>query len=43
MDLTFLKKLTEAPGVPGREERIRELVKAEGVGPLRRVAGGPDG
>lgn len=29
MDLTFLKKLTEAPGVPGREERIRELVKAE--------------
>ncbi|MCW8131808.1 MAG: M20/M25/M40 family metallo-hydrolase [Planctomycetota bacterium] len=32
MDLTFLKNLTEAPGVPGREERIREIVKAEAAG-----------
>lgn len=29
MELTFLKQLTEAPGVPGREELIREIVKAE--------------
>jgi endoglucanase len=28
----FLKRLTEAPGVPGREERIREMVLAETAG-----------
>jgi len=29
MNLPLLKKLSEAPGVPGREERIREILKAE--------------
>ncbi|NLF31084.1 MAG: M42 family metallopeptidase [Planctomycetes bacterium] len=28
-DFDLLKKLTETPGVPGREERIRELIRAE--------------
>lgn len=27
MDVKFLKELTETPGIPGREERVRELVK----------------
>jgi putative aminopeptidase FrvX len=27
--MKFLKKLIETPGVPGREERVRELVKSE--------------
>ncbi len=27
--MQFLKKLIETPGVPGREERVRELIKAE--------------
>ena len=25
----FLKRLTETPGVPGREERVRELICAQ--------------
>jgi putative aminopeptidase FrvX len=24
-----LKKLSEAPGIPGREERVREILKTE--------------
>jgi tetrahedral aminopeptidase len=30
--MRFLKKLSETPGVPGREERVRELIKAETKG-----------
>lgn len=30
--MQFLKKLTEASGVPGREERVRELIQAETKG-----------
>lgn len=29
IDLELLRKLTETPGIPGREERIRALVKGE--------------
>ncbi len=29
-DFELLKKLTETPGVPGREERIREVIRAAG-------------
>jgi endoglucanase len=29
MNLQLLKKLSEAPGVPGREERVREILNAE--------------
>ena len=29
MDLALLKKLSETPGVPGREERVRELLQKE--------------
>jgi endoglucanase len=32
MDVSFLKELTETPGIPGREERVRELVKAHTEG-----------
>ncbi|MFW6145888.1 MAG: M42 family metallopeptidase [Planctomycetota bacterium] len=28
-DFDLLKKLTETPGVPGREERVREVIRAE--------------
>lgn len=30
--MEFLKKLSETPGVPGREERVRELIQAETKG-----------
>lgn len=30
--MEFLKKLTETPGVPGREERVRDLILAETKG-----------
>jgi endoglucanase len=29
MNLTLLKKLSEAPGIPGREERVRDILKNE--------------
>lgn len=31
-DMRFLKKLTETPGIPGREERVRDLIKKETAG-----------
>ena len=31
-EFEFLRKLTETPGIPGREERIRELILAETEG-----------
>jgi endoglucanase len=31
-DVKFLKKLSETPGVPGREERVRDLILAETKG-----------
>ena len=31
-DMDLLKKLSETAGVPGREERVRELLKAELAG-----------
>jgi tetrahedral aminopeptidase len=30
--MEFLKKLTETPGVPGREERVRDLIRSEAKG-----------
>ena len=27
--MEFLKRLTETPGVPGREERIRQVIEKE--------------
>ncbi len=32
MNIPFLKALSEAPGVPGREERIRDIITAESKG-----------
>src|SRR4051812_3743978 len=29
MNLNLLKRLSEAPGIPGREERVREILKTE--------------
>jgi tetrahedral aminopeptidase len=32
MNLDLLKRLTETPGIPGREERVRELIRREAKG-----------
>lgn len=37
MNIDLLRRLSEAHGIPGREEQIREIVKAE-LGPLAEVS-----
>ena len=32
MNLPLLKQLSEAPGVPGREERVRDILQREAKG-----------
>jgi endoglucanase len=43
MNLPFLKALSEAPGVPGREERVREIIQREAKGLFDDVATDPMG
>src|SRR3954463_8898257 len=43
MNLPFLKALSEAPGVPGREERVREIILRETKGLFDDVATDPMG
>src|SRR5687768_15943687 len=41
MNLQLLKQLCEAPGVPGREERVREILKKEFTGLFDEVTTDP--
>src|SRR4051794_2036977 len=43
MNLKLLKQLSEAPGVPGREERVREILKKEIKGLFDDVSTDPLG
>jgi putative aminopeptidase FrvX len=43
MNLPFLKQLSEAPGVPGREERVRALIEREAKGLFDSVTTDPMG
>ncbi len=43
MNIELLKRLCETPGVPGREERVRELIEKEVEGLFDRVATDPMG
>jgi tetrahedral aminopeptidase len=43
MNLPLLKQLSEAPGVPGREERVREILKKEFTGLFDEVTTDPLG
>jgi endoglucanase len=43
MNLPFLKQLSEAPGVPGREERVREILRREAEGLFDEVSVDPLG
>jgi endoglucanase len=43
MNLPFLKALSEAPGVPGREERVREIVGREARGLFDEISTDPMG
>ena len=43
MNLPFLKALSEAPGVPGREERVRDIVQREAKGLFDDVCTDPMG
>ena len=43
MNLAFLKALSEAPGVPGREERVRDVLQREAKGLFDDVATDPMG
>jgi tetrahedral aminopeptidase len=43
MNLSFLKQLSEAPGVPGREERVREILRRESEGLFDDVSVDPLG
>ena len=43
MNLPFLKALSEAPGVPGREERVREIVQREARGLFDEITTDPMG
>ena len=43
MDISFLKKLSEAPGVPGREERVREILQKQAKGLFDEVTTDPMG
>ncbi len=43
MNIDLLKRLCETPGVPGREERVRELLKKEAEGLFDEVTTDPMG
>ena len=43
MNLALLKSLSETPGVPGREERVRELLKKEFEGLFDEITVDPMG
>jgi tetrahedral aminopeptidase len=43
MNLPFLKSLSEAPGVPGREERVRDILQRETKGLFDDVCTDPMG
>ena len=43
MNLNFLKMLSEAPGVPGREERVRDILQRETKGLFDEVCTDPMG
>jgi endoglucanase len=43
MNLAFLKALSEAPGVPGREERVRDILQREAKGLFDDVSTDPMG
>ena len=43
MNLALLKSLSEAPGVPGREERVRDILAAEVKGLFDDVSTDPLG
>ena len=43
MNIAFLKALSEAPGVPGREERVRQIIQKEVKGLLDEVKVDPMG
>jgi putative aminopeptidase FrvX len=43
MNISFLKQLSEAPGVPGREERVRALLEKESKGLFDTVTTDPMG
>jgi len=43
MNLPFLKALSEAPGVPGREERVRDILQREARGLFDDVSTDPMG
>ena len=43
MNLAFLKTLSEAPGVPGREERVREILQREARGLFDEITTDPMG
>src|SRR5437016_7189520 len=43
MNIAFLKALSEAPGVPGREERVRDILQREARGLFDDVCTDPMG
>src|SRR5205814_10626064 len=43
LNLPFLKALSEAPGVPGREERVREILHREAKGLFDDITTDPMG
>src|SRR6476646_4061022 len=43
MNLPFLKALSEAPGVPGREERVRDILQREAKGLFDEISTDPMG
>lgn len=43
MNLSLLKSLSEAPGVPGREERVRKIIERECAGLFEQIATDPMG
>src|SRR6185436_8579947 len=43
MNIEFLKSLSEAPGVPGREERVRDILKQNSEGVFDEVSTDPMG
>lgn len=43
MNIDLLKRLCETPGVPGREDRIREVIKSEIEGLFDEVTMDPMG
>jgi endoglucanase len=43
LNLPFLKALSEAPGVPGREERVREILRRESQGLFDEISVDPLG